>query len=95
MMAHPTDDELEAVAQRLELIGPTDVEVVDMLRACKTGDAPDHETWNAAIEAAAKVAIDRQGRKAMGSGKLNESYDIGVADAHDAIRALKKGPSHD
>ena len=35
MMAHPTDDELEAVAQRLELIGPTDVEVVDMLRACK------------------------------------------------------------
>ena len=34
-MAHPTDDELEATAQRLELVAPTDVEVVDMLRACK------------------------------------------------------------
>ena len=34
-MAHPTDDELEALAQRLELVGPTDIEVVDMLRACK------------------------------------------------------------
>ena len=34
-MTHPTDAELEAVAQRLELVAPTDVEVVDMLRACK------------------------------------------------------------
>ena len=64
-MAHPTDDELEALAQRLELVGPTDVEAVDMLRACKTGDAPDHETWNAAIEVAAKVAPSQRKPQAM------------------------------
>lgn len=46
---------------------------------------------NDALEAAAKVALDRQGRKAMGSGPLNSAYDIGISDAHTAIRALKGG----
>ena len=61
-MRHPTDDELEAEAQRLELVAPTDVEVVDMLRACKGRDAEKQayikgtqSGWNAAIEAAARL----------------------------------------
>ena len=65
-MAHPSDDELEALAQRLELVAPTDVEVVDMLRACKGRDAEKQayikgtqSGWDAAIEAAAKKAERR------------------------------------
>ena len=133
-MTHPTDEELEALAQRLELVGPTDVEVVDMLRACKgqgwqpmesapifgrvlrydprrregeqvfecaadggfwrhekvpgmwmhmpvpPGTAPDHETWNAAIEVAVVIATD---------------WTLGPEEIAPAIRKLKKGPSHD
>ena len=46
--------------------------------------------WNDAIEAAAKAAIDRQGRRAMGDGHGNSCYDIGVSDAASAIRALRR-----
>ena len=108
-MAHPTDDELEAAAQRLELVAPTDVEVVDMLRACKTGDAPDHETWNAAIEVAAKVAQGQYRERSMldpespfyGIDMTPDRSDWGRGiqrgreQAAAAIRNLKKGPSHD
>ena len=45
---------------------------------------------NAAIEAADKAAIDRQGRRAMGDGHGNSCYDIGVSDAASAIRALRR-----
>jgi hypothetical protein len=45
-MTHPTDDELEAVAVRLDRNGPSHVDAdiwmsdaAAMLRACKTGDA--------------------------------------------------------
>ena len=99
-MAHPTDDELEAVAVRLECDHWFDAAA--MLRACKgravkricdycdetdpeiqaacfakqcgiaLDPAPDHADWNAAIEAAAKVANHYQ--------------------CSDKIRALKKGP---
>ena len=88
MMAHPTDDELEAVAQRLELVGPTDVEAVDMLRACKGRDAPYHSEWNAAIEAAARE------NDCGCDGACMWPHACPKEDI-EAIRKLKKGPSHD
>ena len=52
--------------------------------------------WNAAIEAADRAAIDRQGRRAMGDGHGNSCYDIGVSDAASAIRALRRAaPTED
>ena len=98
-MAHPTDDELEAEAQRLELVGPTDVEVVDMLRACKGRDAEKQayikgtqSGWDAAIEAAAKKAERRfeQCERDNTPPCYLRKCVIG-----DVLRALKKGPSHD
>jgi hypothetical protein len=52
-MTHPTDDELEAMAVRLYTCNDweTDAQIklaggaAAMLRACKTGDAPDHAEW--------------------------------------------------
>ena len=48
-MTHPTDDELEAMAVRLDQSGANEYsydndkdEAAAMLRACKAGDAPDH-----------------------------------------------------
>ena len=46
--------------------------------------------WNDAIEAAVRVTLDRQGRRAMGDGHGNSCYDIGVSDAASAIRALRR-----
>ena len=46
--------------------------------------------WNDAIEAAEKAALDRQGRRVMGDGHSNSCYDIGVSDAANAIRALRR-----
>ena len=65
-------------------------EAAAMLRACKTGDAPDarQEGWNAAIEAAAKVARDCIYHDSAGTGFDEDKFDA-------AIRALKKGPHHD
>ena len=62
----PTDDKLEAMAVRWSeaqklyedagVFGTNGADLcrasAAMLRACKTGDAPDHAEWNAAIEAA-------------------------------------------
>ena len=48
-----------------------------------TDPAPDHSDWNAAIEAAAKVAEDARTR--------NTVYEKSRRDAAAAIRALKKG----
>ena len=91
-MTRPTDDELEAMAAQLihgfdtlsEAEGAMD-EAAAMLRACKTGDDPDHSDWNAAIEAAADACISLIGGVThYGS----EPYEICAA----AIRQLKKGP---
>jgi hypothetical protein len=43
-MTHPTDDELEAMAVKFEQDHWFDAAA--MLRACKTGDAPDQGEWN-------------------------------------------------
>ena len=63
-MTRPADDELEVLVDAVwsEYRDSVDNKWVfrkehvenAMLRACKTGDAPDHAEWNAAIEAAAK-----------------------------------------
>jgi hypothetical protein len=64
-MTHPTDDELEAMAVRLEagkvaFMG----DAAAMLRACKAGDAPSYlDGWNDAREAAAKVADKMAARR--------------------------------
>ena len=59
-------------------------------------EAAEAAAWNDAIEAADKAAIDRQGRRAMGDGHGNSSYDIGVSDAANAIRALRRAaPTED
>lgn len=42
----------------------------------------------ALLEKAAKVALNRQGRRMCGSGQNNSFYDIGCSDAASAIRAL-------
>jgi hypothetical protein len=63
-MTHPTDEELEAMAELLDRNGPSHVDAdiwmsdaAAMLRACKTGDASNYlDGWNDAREAAAKVA---------------------------------------
>lgn len=51
--------------------------------------------WNDAIEAAARVTLDRQGRRAMGDGHGNSSYDIGISDAANAVRALRRAAPTD
>jgi hypothetical protein len=67
-MTHPTDDELEAMAVRLDVddpwCQPMCYEAAAMLRACKTGDAPSYlDGWNDAREAAAKVADKMAARR--------------------------------
>ena len=105
-MTHPTDDELEAMAQywgaqaqkaasqdamlTAEKFGKT----AAMLRACKS--APDHSDWNAAIEAAAKVAdaCKTQNQKIGASDYQKGLASAGQAIAH-GIRILKKGTPND
>ena len=85
----PTDDELEAMAVRLEtrIIQSTMIaEAAAMLRACK-----DQDTWNAAIEAAAKTAEQQKSWDAH----PNSISSHMAKDTAAAIRALKKGPNHD
>ena len=89
-MAHPTDDELEAVAQRLELVGPTDVEAVDMLRACKTGDAPYHSKLVSTLSAA---ILDAQIR--VIENRNLDTPDQIRANARAFLDRHQKGPSHD
>jgi hypothetical protein len=75
-MTHPTDDELEAMAVRLDVddpwCQPMCYEAAAMLRACKAGDAPDYlDGWNDAREAAAHYvsrALD-----ALTSGSFDQS----------------------
>jgi hypothetical protein len=59
-MTHPTDDELEAMAEMVEhcQLWPSDRErAAAMLRACKAGDAPSYlDGWNYALEAARAAA---------------------------------------
>ena len=50
--------------------------------------APDHAEWNAALEAAAKVA-----RKCVYYDSAGNGFDEGTFDAN--IRALKKGQTND
>ena len=56
--------------------------------------APDHGTWNAAIEAVGRLrGRDVQKRDADDVG---EAYDLAIDEAQDAIRALaKKGQAND
>ena len=58
--------------------------------------APDHAEWDAAIEAAAKVADvkPRKGGRPL-SGPHHQGVRDGRAEAARLIRALKKGPPHD
>ena len=88
-MTRPTDEQLEAMAVRMERYSSLDVrnKAAAMLRACKAGDAPDHSDWNAAIEAAALTAFDCVFYDAAGSGFDEDKFNT-------AIRTLKKGP-HD
>ena len=89
-MAHPTDDELEATAQRLELVAPTDVEAVDMLRACKTGDAPYHGELVSTLSAA---ILDAQIR-VLENRQLDTPDQI-RANAYAFLARHQKGPIHD
>ena len=50
--------------------------------------APDHSDWNAAIEAAAKVARNCIYHDSVGTGFDEDKFDA-------AIQQLKKGPPHD
>ena len=86
-MNRPTDDELEAMAVRLDRKTKNLIEVhvqmedaAAMLRACKQAD-----TWNAAIEAAASACISAIGGVTHCG---TEPYEICAAH----IRQLKKGP---
>ena len=56
-----------------------------MLRACKAGDAPDQGEWDAAIEAAAKVAGDYTAL----------FCDAAALRVSKLIRTLKKGQTND
>ena len=105
-MTHPNDEELEAMAARLEHRVIDGSLAAAMLRACKGQPAPDHSEWNAAIEAAAKVV---KGRADTARNKMSEAYGLGSAGlvrgwssvishldlAHEAIRQLKKGQTND
>ena len=105
-MTHPTDDELEAMAVRQEnadaldrdaLLNLTD-STAAMLRACKTGDAPDQGEkqayiegtqagWDAALEAAKNACM-----KLRHSHDLeNDDQRVGVLECLLAIVKLKKG----
>ena len=109
VMEHPTDDELEAMAVTMADYCLHDVAA--MLRAMKGRDslapAPDHAEWNAAIEAAAKVAQGQYRERSMLDPE-SPSYGIdmtpdrsdwgrgiqrGREQAAAAIRSIKKGPS--
>jgi hypothetical protein len=81
-MTHPTNNKLEAMAVKFEQDHWFDA--VAMLRACKTGDAPDHAEWNAAIEAAVNE-ID------CGCDGLCLSPHVCPKEDVQSIRALKKG----
>ena len=120
VMAHPTDDELEAMAVDLVFFHPGETSelAAAMLRACKGRDvkricdycdetdpeiqaacfakqcgialkpAPDHDTWNAALEVAAKE-IDCGCDGACMWPHACPKEDI------EAIRNLKKGQTND
>ena len=99
----PTDDELEAMAQVMQGVAQEKRDAnwcndaAAMLRACKTGDAPDHAEWDAAIEAAAKVALDQDvacSNWFMQTGHHCNVYEqLPIVAA--GIRALKKGQTND
>ena len=99
-MKHPTDDELEAMAVRLDKgdpFGGVMQRASAILRACKIGDAPDHSDWDAAIEAAAQVALDQEvecSQWFMQTGQHCNVYEQ-LPIVAERIRQLKKGPSHD
>ena len=91
MVNRPTDEQLEAMAIRIERYDSLNVrkQTAAMLRAMKGRDslepAPDarQEGWNAAIEAAADKAY------------LQADIDARPQALSEAIRAIKKGPRHD
>ena len=72
-----------------EIIDTADV-VKAMARELLAHRRAEAAAWNDAIEAAVRVTLDRQGRRAMGDGHGNSCYDIGVSDAANAIRALRR-----
>ena len=98
MVNRPTDEELESMAVDLVFFQPGETSelAAAMLRACKTGDAPDQGEWDAAIEAAAKVADvkPRKGGKPL-SGTHHQGVRDGRAEAARLIRTLKKGQTND
>ena len=104
-MNRPTDDELEAMAVRLDKgdpFGGVMQKTAAMLRACKTGDAPDHAEWDAAIEAAANACtnviksyevMDATGTKYLPM-KTQKAAKGMVSIAREDIRQLKKGQTN-
>jgi hypothetical protein len=91
-MTHPTNNELEAMAKFVEHKGVLLLSMANdisaKLRACKTGDSPDHAEWNAAIEAAVNE-ID------CGCDGLCLSPHACPKDDVQSIRQLKKGQTND
>ena len=86
-MTYPTDDKLEEMAREADrrwrlTRDKYHRDTGAMLRACKTGDAPDHSEWDAAIEAAADKAY------------LQADIDARPQALSEAIRALKKGQTN-
>ena len=68
----------------------------DGLRACKGQPCPDHSEWNAAIEAAAKVAMHRwKSWPQLAPHELVKCDVTACEDISAAIRALKKGQTND
>ena len=99
----PTDDELEAMAARLEAEADDrqgkerdtmtlEDEAAAMLRACKTDPAPDHSDWNAAIEAAIVNLKTYSPRKEDAGPEYDIGYVAGYRTALNRVSALKKGP---
>ena len=91
-MTRPTDDELEAMAARLGVVIDQLNLALDTLEAERDAD---HGIWNAAIEAAAKVALDQEvacSKWFMQTGHHCNVYEQLPIVATD-IRALKKGPT--
>lgn len=107
-MTRPTDDELEAMAGRLDQSDANEYsydndkeDAAAMLRACKVGDVPDRTQWNAAIEAAKKLRGDYHWNRYRTRDQGGELHYPAVFTSHthqevqEALDTLKKGHPHD
>ena len=82
------DDSTHDINHRYDAAWPKEARILSAL-----DPAPDHDTWNAAIEAAAKVALDQEvacSKWFMQTGQHCNVYEQ-LPIAAERIRALKKG----